>query len=226
LVLGNSASTAWLASRVVSGPRHLSEADRIIQYVATLGLEFFLFFLVWVGLRLNGTKLRGLIGGRWDSVEAFLLDVALAFAFSICAFIMIGGLGYALGLSKTSQVDQAKKLAGMLAPHTWRALLIFVVLSSVAGFVEEIIFRGYLQRQLTELSGKTYVGLILSALIFGASHGYEGARRMLLISILGLMFGLLVLWRNNLRSAMMGHALFDSAQGIILFVATRIGFLS
>jgi len=223
LMLLNSAGSAWLVSRATSSS--VSEQMRIAQYLATIALELFLLFLVWIGLRIGGTRVRDLVGGRWDTVEDFLLDVAIAFGFFVCAYIVIAGLSFGLGLAKPSQIGEAKKLANLLAPHTWIALLVFVSLSAIAGFVEELIFRGYLQRQIAILSGKTYVGLVVSALIFGAGHGYEGARRMLLIFILGLMFGCLALWRKSLRPGMMGHALIDSAQGIILFVATRTGML-
>lgn len=226
LMLGYSAFSAWIASHAIAKSASVTETGRMLQYAATVALEFFLLFLVWIGLRLNGTKIRDLIGGRWDSFEDFLLDVAIAFGFLVVAYGTVLGLSFALGLAKPSQMDQAKKLASMLAPHTWYALLVFILLSMVAGFVEEIIFRGYLQRQLATLSGKTYVGLVLSALVFGGGHGYEGAPRMFLIFILGLLFGCLALWRKSLRPGMIGHALFDSAQGFLLYLATKMGVLS
>jgi len=226
LMLGYSAFSAWLASQAITKSTSITETGRVLQYVATIALEFFLLFLVWIGLRLYGTKIRDVIGGRWNSFEDVLLDVAIAFGFLVVAYSTVLGLSFALGLAKPSQMDQTKKLASMLAPHTWYALLVFVLLSMIAGFVEEIIFRGYLQRQLTILSGKTYVGLVLSALVFGGGHGYEGTRRMLLIFILGLLFGCLALWRKSLRPGMIGHAMFDSAQGLLLYVATKMGTLS
>jgi membrane protease YdiL (CAAX protease family) len=90
--------------------------------------------------------------------------------------------------------------------------------------VEEILFRGYLQRQIGALSGNIYVGLVVSAILFGAGHGYEGARRMVLIAVLGLMFGVLTLLRKSLRPGMMAHALFDSLQGAVLW-AIRKGMI-
>ena len=59
-----------------------------------------------------------------------------------------------------------------------------------------------------------------------SQNGYEGMRRMVLIFVLGLMFGFLALWRKSLRPGMIGHAVFDSAQGVLLFIATRTGVLS
>jgi uncharacterized protein len=227
IMLLNSYGSAKLASGAMGqDAKAMTENMRVLQYVVTIILEFFLLFLVWIGLRLNGTRIRDVIGGRWDTAEAFLLDFAIAIGFFFVAYGTILGLSFALGLAKASQIEQTKKLASLLAPHTWYALLLFILLSTIAGFVEEIIFRGYLQRQFAALSGNIYAGLIGSALVFGAGHGYEGARRMALIFVLGLMFGFLALWRKSLRPGMIGHAVFDSAQGVLLFIATRTGILS
>lgn len=227
VLLANSLGTALITSRLAGQRTNaLSDQQRIAQYVFTIAFEFFLLFLVWIGLRLKKTKIRDLIGGRWNSPKAFLVDVSIAIGFWVVASFVLAGLGFAMGLTKGSQVEAAKKLAEFLAPHSLRALVVFVVLSTVAGFVEEIIFRGYLQRQFAVLTGNVYAGLVLQAALFGAGHGYEGARRMVLIFVFGTMFGFLALWRKSLRPGMMAHALYDSVAGIVLFYVARKGFPS
>lgn len=223
LMLLNSIGTAWVTSHSGAAANQTSETTRIFQYGVTIVLELFLLFLVWIGLRLNRTSMRELIGGRWNTPEDFLLDVAIAVGFWIIALLVLAGLGYLVGLVKPGQVEEAKKLASLLAPRTVGGLLVFVLLSTVAGFVEEIIFRGYLQRQIGALAGNIYVGLIASAIIFGAGHGYEGTRRMFLIGIYGAMFGFLALSRRSLRPGMMAHAWHDSFEGVLLFIVTRKG---
>jgi membrane protease YdiL (CAAX protease family) len=226
VVLGNSFLSALLSSRAMNlASGTVTEKMRILQYLATIALEFVLLGFVWIGLRLKQTKFRDLVGGRWESPEAFLLDVAIAFVFWMIAYGTLIGLGFALGLAKPGQADSAKKLAGMLAPHTLPGLGLFVLLSVTAGFVEEIIFRGYLQRQFTVLGGNVYIGLVGSALVFGGGHGYEGIRRMILIFVFGMMFGVLALWRKSLRPGMMAHGWHDSIQGVLLFVATKTGII-
>jgi len=88
--------------------------------------------------------------------------------------------------------------------------------SLTAGFCEEIIFRGYLQRAVCRVSNSMLLGVLLSAVVFGAAHGYEGAARMVLIGIYGLMFGLLAWWRKSLRAGMMAHAWHDALSGTVL----------
>jgi membrane protease YdiL (CAAX protease family) len=225
LLVGNSLGTALLSSRVVAHGS-VTERMRITQYAFTIVLEFFLLFLVWIGLRLKKTTIRELIGGRWDTPEAFLLDVAIAAGFWIVAFVVLGGLGYALGMTRASQTEETKKLAEILGPHSVGGLAVFVSLSFVAGFVEEIIFRGYLQRQIAQWTGNIYWGLLCSALLFGASHGYEGTRRMIVIFVFGAMFGFLALWRKSLRPGMMAHGWHDAFSGALLFFFARHGFPS
>lgn len=225
IMLGNSAFTAYFSSKVKHGTNTISGTERYISYISSIFLELFLLAMLWVGLRLRRTRIRDLIGGRWDSPESFLIDVAVAFGFWIGSYATLAGLSYLMGMARANQLEETKKLASMLAPHSWGALIVFILLSATAGFVEELIFRGYLQRQIGILTGRISVGVLASALVFGAGHGYEGVRRMVLIFIFGLMFSALTLWRRNLRSAMMAHAWFDAFQGVLLFVATRTGFI-
>ncbi len=226
LMLANSAITFMVSSRLTShGAAAITDRTRIIEYSASIALELFLVVLLWVGLRLRQTRIRDLIGGRWSTPEDFLIDLAIAGCFWFVAYGILIGLSFVLGLAKTAQIEEAKKLAQALAPHSAGALLIFIVLSITAGFVEELVFRGYLQRQIGALAGNIYAGLIVSAIIFGAGHGYEGTRRMFLIFIYGAMFGLLALWRKSLRPGMMAHAWHDAFQGIILFIAAHKGVI-
>lgn len=226
IVLSNSFFTARITSRL--SPNDLSsvsEKARIVQYSLTILMEFILLGLVAFGLRLHKKKIRDLIGGKWPTAEAFLIDLLIAAGFWLGAFMVLTGLGYALGLTKgAANVEGAKRLVQMLAPHSGIGLIVWVALSCTAGFVEEIIFRGYLQQQIGILTGNIYVGLVSSAIIFGGGHGYEGTRRMVLIAVFGAMFGILAQVTKSLRPAMMAHAWHDAFSGFLLRFFAQKGF--
>jgi membrane protease YdiL (CAAX protease family) len=203
----------------------VSQKELIVQYAVTIVFELFLLLLVWWGLRLNKNRMRDLIGGRLNTPEDFLLDIAIAAGFWIVSAAILVGLGYALGLANPSQVKEVKKMADMIAPQGGATLALWIVVSTVAGLVEEILFRGYFQRQVGALTGNIYVGLIISAMIFGSGHGYEGTRRMVLIAVYGSLFGLLAIARKSLRPGMMAHAWHDAFAGVMLRVLSKKGGL-
>jgi len=87
-----------------------------------------------------------------------------------------------------------------------------------AGICEEMAFRGYLQRQFHALTGNVAWAILLQALVFGIAHGYQGWRNVVIISVLGVLFGVLAAWRKNLRANIISHAFGDFWSGWLKFV--------
>lgn len=207
-----------LGSSFLGGVTHHASAthrSRVPQYLLTLGWQWLLFGYVWFGLRLRKIPLREIIGGRWKQFEDFLMDVVIAVLFWFTAGLVLAGAAYLLGFADVHKVREARKALEFLLPFTLTESLLWVALSMTAGFCEEVIFRGYLQRQMRALTRSAWVGMVLSAVFFGASHGYEGPTRMVLIALFGFMFGLLAHFRKSLRPGMMSHALHDTASGLL-----------
>jgi len=197
---------------------------KITQYLLTIAWEFALVAYMWWGGRMRGVKLREVIGGRWERVEDFLIDVVIALGFWLGALLVLGTLAVGLGLSSTHAneqlkgLEEARKQLGFLVPRTQIETILWVVLSVSAGFCEEIVFRGYLQRQFRAWTGNAILGILLSGIVFGGGHGYEGGKRMIVIAVFGILFGSLAHLKKSLRPGMMAHALHDTAAGLILKV--------
>jgi len=109
-------------------------------------------------------------------------------------------------------------------PAATRALLprgvfetvLWAGLSASAGICEEFAFRGYFQRQFAALTKIRWPGVTLQALLFAVIHSYQGPSTSMLIGLYGAVLGGLVIWRRNLRAAMIAHALTDLIAGIVL----------
>ncbi len=195
----------------------IARHGRIRTYAFTIAYELVLLGWVWLGIRRRGESIRRLIAGRWKTPEDFLLDLAIAAGYWIVAIAVLAGLSFALGLAGQAQADAAKKTLFVLAPSTRPELALFIALSCVAGFIEEVVFRGYLQRQFAALcGGSAVIGIVASGIVFGLSHGYEGARRMVVIAVYGILFGVLAYWRKSLRPGMIAHAWHDVISGLAL----------
>jgi membrane protease YdiL (CAAX protease family) len=197
------------------GRHPLAGHSRLPQYLWGMTWEWLLLGFTWIGIRKRIT-LRELIGGRWASMEDFFLDVVYAGTFWICAMVVLGAGAKLLHLDEAGKIASMRKQLGFLTPGSKLELTVWFCLSATAGFCEEIIFRGYLQRQFAAITHSMLAGLLLSAIVFGASHGYEGIPRMALIGLFGLMFGLLAWWRKSLRPGIMAHTWHDAFSGAVL----------
>ena len=190
---------------------------KLAQYLWTMGLEWFLIGYIWLGTR-KQIHMRDLIGGRWATLEDLFLDIVYAGVFWGAAMLVLGVCARLMHLDQAGKIESMRKQISFLAPGTNLELAVWFCLSWTAGFCEEVIFRGYLQRQLAVIGNSPLLGVVLSAIVFGASHGYEGPARMFLIFVFGLMFGLLAWWRKSLRPGMIAHAWHDSLSGAVLRV--------
>lgn len=83
-----------------------------------------------------------------------------------------------------------------------------VLISLSAGVVEEWFFRGFLQPRM---------GIFLSTVLFALAHFSYGQPFMLIgITLLSLIYGLLVKWRQNIWPAIAAHTLFDAVQLLVV----------
>jgi len=197
------------------GVHPLARHSKLPQYFWTMSWEWLLTGFVYLGIR-KRVRLRELIGGRWANLEDFLLDLMIAAAFWLAAIAVLGAGAKLMHLDQGGKLESMRRELGFLVPGTTLELAVWFLLSTTAGICEEIIFRGYLQRQFAAITRSMLVGVLLAAAVFGAAHGYEGGPRMLLIGVYGLMFGLLAWWRKSLRPGMIAHAWHDAISGAML----------
>jgi len=85
------------------------------------------------------------------------------------------------------------------------ALLLFFPI----GFGEEMFWRGYLQRLLSEKYNK-WIGLLVTLFFYTAVHIPTMNPILLLASfIVGIYWGLIFLWRGNIIAAVISHMIWD-----------------
>lgn len=186
----------------------VSGHGRIGGYVLVMIFEWGTAGFIWWALRRRGLKVSDLIGGSWARPRLVLLDIGLAVGFLLVSAVVLNGLGYLL----KAVPNQAMR---NMFPQGLAQVAVYLLLVVTAGFCEELIFRGYLQRQFTALTQTAAGGIVLQGILFGASHGYQGWRFMSLITVFGIMFGLLALWRGTLRPGMIAHFLQDGVGGLL-----------
>jgi uncharacterized protein len=176
-------------------------------YLSLLAMEWGLFLYVRKGLRLTGSSLRELLGGRWASVRDIAVDLILAAAiWGLWTLILLAWNRWA-GPGHAASIQT-------LLPRGGVETVLWIGVSVSAGICEELAFRGYFQRQFAALAHSRWIALFVQAVLFGISHGYQGIESCAKIVLFGLLFGVLALSRASLRPGMVAHAWGDIASGI------------
>jgi len=205
ILLSVAALSAWKGSASPAGDT--GESARVMNYATVFVWEWLtVAFIAW-GARRRGHGIPSLIGGSWPNGIAVLRDLGIAVLFLIGSDTVLGIIQFALKSRPTQAVRN-------LLPQTPLETGLWFLLAATAAFCEELIFRGYLQKQLSRMINPG-AGLLLQGVVFGACHGYQGPKSMFTITVYGCLFGLLALRRRSLRPGMITHFIQDGAGGLL-----------
>ncbi|HMD30644.1 MAG TPA: type II CAAX endopeptidase family protein [Candidatus Acidoferrales bacterium] len=198
--------SAWKGAASPVG--NVGERTRLLNYTVVFVWEWLTVGLIAWGLRLRGHGIRDLVGGSWPDGGAILSDIGIAALFLIGSDMILGLIRLALGATPPPAVLN-------LLPEGPLESVVWVVIAATAGFCEETIFRGYLQKQFTRMTRNTAAGVVLQAVIFGACHGYQGVKYIIIIGVYGGLFGILAVKRSSLRPGMITHFMQDGLVGLV-----------
>jgi uncharacterized protein len=214
IIVAASAFGSMRSAKSTMASHHLG------NYAVTLAWEWALAGVAYWGIRLRKTPLRQILGERRGGPNEFFIDVAFAALFWILSLLVLAALAVILSLF---HLESAQKEISQLAPASAAEAALWIALSISAGICEEFVFRGYLQQQFTRATGRTWIGVAASALLFGTAHGYEGIAGMLMITVYGALFSVLAIKRGSLRAGMIAHGWHDSFTGLLLWALKRAG---
>jgi len=130
--------------------------------------------------------------------------------------IVVVGMGAKWALAHAGlDVDaESARTVARVRPHGIVEVVLWVLLSLSAGICEEFVFRGYLMRQFAAWFGSWPLALLLSSVLFGIGHAYQGLGPVLTIVVHGISFGLVALLTRRLVPGMAAHALEDIVGGL------------
>jgi membrane protease YdiL (CAAX protease family) len=179
-------------------------------YISVVVFEWLLVLYVRMGVHKRGMRLRDLVGGRWATSREMMKDIALG----------AGLWAVWIGLMNAHVLGGGTNAAQGLLPRGILESLMWIPVALSAGFCEEVAFRGYLQKQFQAITGNAGWAVLFQAIVFGIGHLYEGVGQVARITMFGVLFGLLALWRKSLRPGMIAHAWSDIF-GVIIFRGMR-----
>ncbi|MFT9366483.1 MULTISPECIES: CPBP family intramembrane glutamic endopeptidase [Gluconobacter] len=137
------------------------------------------------------------------------------FAGFTCGLLILAGVFILLRKLKRPALLNPLGDFSALIPRTLPEAGLAFLLCLNAGLGEELFFRLALPLLAGQLTGSLIAGAVLSTLLFGGMHWYQGRKGVLITTIIGLIFMLRALHGTPLIWLMGFHALMDV---IALFV--------
>lgn len=152
-----------------------------------------------------------LFGARWRECGMAALVAALF------AVVLKPGVDCLLRPRRIGAYTRSAKALSWLLPHDAQQRRWFAGLSITAGICEEWILRGFVLREFHVRAGWSLTAaLVVSSVLFGWNHLYQGWYAVVGSTVIGLGFGVIALLSGGLLVPMVLHSIMD-LQTVVFF---------
>ena len=140
------------------------------------------------------------------------------FAISVCGAALIVTLQWLnlrrMGRSTSPLRGPLQALAERILPQSTVEMIPFLALALTAGVCEEFLYRGFAMAAIRQTGLPVGVVVLLSSLLFGVAHLYQGRAGFVSTTILGLLFGVARALLGSLLPVVVWHVGVDVVAGI------------
>jgi len=184
--------------------------EKLVLYGTTIAFQWILLGVVaW----------RAMAGGLSQSE----LGLTRGFDATIVMWTVIGALALGtfqwfnlrrLGGMTGAVPELMRKLSERLMPQTPVESAPYAALAVTAGVCEEFVYRGFVMAALARVGIATWMVLMISSVLFGCAHAYQGRSGIIGTTLMGFVFGLVRVFTVSLAPAVVWHAAIDLVAGV------------
>jgi membrane protease YdiL (CAAX protease family) len=188
----------------------VSSAERISLYASTMAFQWIaVAFVAWRAWAHGfGAAQLGLSTPRAST------PIAAAIAGSgIVATLQWFNLRR-IGRMPEKARERLQALAERILPQSPRERVPFFALAVTAGICEEFLYRGFAMAALAGAGLPSWSVVVISAVLFGAAHLYQGRGGLVGTILLGLIFGVARVAFDSLIPVMAWHTAVDIVAGV------------
>ena len=184
--------------------------ERLSLYASTIGFQWLAAIVVawraWArGLSLE--ELGFVVHGHWRILIAAIVGAAT-----------LGGLQWfnlrRMGRSSGKAREFMQVLAERILPQSRLELVPFLALAVTAGVCEEFLYRGFAMAALIRVGLPSWGVVLLSSVLFGLAHLYQGRGGLLSTLVIGTVFGTARIAYDGLVPVMIWHFAVDAVAGV------------
>ena len=110
--------------------------------------------------------------------------------------------------------DFMRKLTERVLPHGSLEFVPYCALAVTAGVCEEFLYRGFVMGALGRAGLYPWAVIVISSVLFGLAHSYQGRSGVVGTTLLGLVFAMARLALRSLLPVIVWHSAVDVVAGI------------
>jgi membrane protease YdiL (CAAX protease family) len=188
----------------------MGRRERLSLYASTIGFQWLAVGVVAWRARARGLtpeELGLVVHGRWRILITAMVGAAT-----------LGTLQWfnlrRMGRSSAKARKFLEMLAERILPQSRVELLPYLGLAVTAGLCEEFLYRGFAMAALTRSGLPVWGVVLLSSLLFGLAHLYQGRGGIVSTLIIGTVFGTARIAYDGLLPVMLWHFAVDAVAGV------------
>jgi membrane protease YdiL (CAAX protease family) len=188
----------------------MSTKEKLVLYGTTIAFQWVLLGLVgWRALARGLTALQLGLGLRLSGELLFL---------SLAGAVLLGSFQW-FNLRRVSRMagpvpDFMRKLAERIMPNATVEFAPYSALAITAGVCEEFLYRGFAMAALSRAGMAPWASVVVTAILFGFAHTYQGKSGIVGTMLMGLVFGAFRVALQSLLPIMVWHAVVDLVAGV------------
>lgn len=143
-----------------------------------------------------------------------VLTVALATIAGTAILATLHWLNFRRMSRLMDRVPRIRAMAERILPQSTKELIPFLALALTAGICEEFLYRGFAMAAFGRAGFPIWASVVVSSILFGAAHVYQGRGGAIGTGLLGLLFGAFRSILGSLVPVAAWHAAVDVVAGI------------
>jgi membrane protease YdiL (CAAX protease family) len=188
---------------------HVSTVERLALYASTIAFQWFAVAVVAWRAWAHGftaSQLGLTIHGRTRILVAAIVGAATVASLQWMNLRRVGRI-------PVESRGSLQALAERILPQSMVELLPYLALAVTAGLCEEFLYRGFAMAVLLQVGLQAWAVVLLSSVLFGLAHSYQGRGGIVMTFLIGLILGASRIAYGTLIPAVFWHTAVDVVAG-------------
>jgi len=196
--------------KLLAMPR-VSTMERLILYASTIAFQWFAVAVVAWRAWAHGftaSQLGLTVPDRTRILVASIVGAATIAALQWLNLRRVGRI-------PVEARGSLQAIAERILPQSTVELLPYLALAITAGLCEEFLYRGFAMAVLIHVGLQAWAVVVLSSVLFGLAHSYQGRGGIVMTLLIGLILGSSRFFYGSLVPAIFWHSAVDVVAGTV-----------